>query len=231
MPGKTGAGKWWSIVLPCARACSLPRTTAFSRLGTAVYLGVWLCMQLATPVAAQDRVRARVGIQIRSGERSAPARAAETVKTGDALRVYVVPENAAYVYVVHNDGTTLLLLNAQEAHTQVQQGALMTLPAPDKFYQIDGISPKESITVICSPTEIPALATLFRTTPVSQQHWTALEQGLMDKSKIDLTHKAEKPFPIVGNVRSGANDRFIETLQISSGNALVVKKYDFQVQK
>jgi hypothetical protein len=59
-----------------------------------------------------------------------------------------VPEGDAYVYVVHNDGKTLTLLNAQNATTRITKGGLLTLPAPEKFYQIDGGSAKESITVL-----------------------------------------------------------------------------------
>src|SRR6266571_5300880 len=143
---------------------TMHRAAFFSHLGTAVCLGVWLCTQLTAPVAAQDRIRAKVGIEVRSGERSTPAKATETIKAGDFLRVYVVPEDVAYVYVVHNDGTTPTLLNPQEAHTKVPKGSLVTLPAPEKFYRINGTSAKESITVICSPTELHEVATLFRTT-------------------------------------------------------------------
>jgi len=207
------------------------RAAFFSHLGTAVCLGVWLCTQLTAPVAAQDRIRAKVGIQLRSGERSAPAKATETVKTGDFLRVYVVPEDDAYVYVVHNDGKASVLLNTQDAQTKVHKGSLVTLPAPEEFYQIDGTSDKESITVICSPTEIREVATLFRTTNVPQNNWTSLEKELMEKSKIDLTQKTDKPFPIAGNVRSMNSNAFVETLPIFSGKTLVVKKYEFQVQK
>src|SRR5918912_1152663 len=89
---------------PAPKEDSMHRTVSFSHLSTAVILGVWLCTQLTSPAVAQDRVRAKVGIQVRSGDRTAPARATEMVKTGDSLRVYVVPENDAYVYVVHNDG-------------------------------------------------------------------------------------------------------------------------------
>ena len=110
---------------------------------------------------AQDRVRAKVGIQVRSGDRTAPAKATEMVKTGDSLRIYVVPENDAYVYVVHNDGKTLALLNAQNATTKVTKGVLVALPTPEQFYQIDGGSDKESITVLCSPTELREVASLF----------------------------------------------------------------------
>jgi len=86
-------------------------TVSFSHLSTAVILGLWLCTQLTSPAVAQDQVRAKVGIQVHSGARTAPAKTTETVKTGDSLRVYVVPENDAYVYVVHNDGKNLTLLN------------------------------------------------------------------------------------------------------------------------
>ena len=207
------------------------RTTAFSSLGTAVYLGVWLCLQLPAPAAAQDRVRAKVGIQVRSGESSTPAKATETVKAGDFLRVYVVPEDNAYIYVVHTDANTSALLNAQNAHTPTPKGFVVTLPGPETSYQIDGTSAKESITVICSPTELPEVATMFRSTNVPQHKWITLEKTLLEKSKIALTQKADKPFQIAGNVRSLNNNAVLDNLPISSGKTFVVKKYDFQVQK
>jgi hypothetical protein len=195
-------------------------------------LGVWLCTQLTSPAVAQDRVRAKVGIQVRSGEHTAASKTAETVKTGDFLRVYVVPENDAYVYVVHNDGKNLTLLNAQNAKTKMQKGELVVLPAPEKFYQIDGASDKESIIVLCSLTEIREVAILFSSLNVAQKNWLSLEKALLDKSKIDLSQPTDKPFQIAGNVRSMSNnDPFVNSLVIYSGKSLVAKKYDFQVQK
>ena len=210
------------------------RTVSFSPLSIAVILGVCWCTQLTTPAVAQDRVRAKVGIgiQVRPGEPMAPAKSTERLKTGDFLRVYVVPEDDAYVYVVHNDGKNLTLLNAQNATTRVTGGMPVMLPAPEKFYQIDGGSERESITVICSPTEIREVASLVRTPNVSQKNWLSLETALLDKSKIDLSPPTDKPFQIAGNVRSmSSNDPFLNTLVIYSGKSLVAKKYDFQVQK
>jgi hypothetical protein len=210
------------------------RTVSFSPLSIAVILGVWWCTQLTAPAVAQDRVRAKVGIgvQVRPGEAMAPAKSTERLKTGDFLRVYVVPEDDAYVYVVHNDGKNLTLLNAQSATTRVTGGMPVTLPAPEKFYQIDGGSDRESITVICSPTEIREVASLVSTPNVSQKNWLSLEKALLDKSKIDLSPPTDKPFQIAGNVRSmSSNDPFLNTLVIYSGKSLVAKKYDFQVQK
>ena len=108
----------------------------------------------------------------------------------------------------------------------------VTLPAPEKFYQIDGGSDRESITVICSPTEIRAVANLLNSPNVPQKNWLSLEKELLDKSKIDLSQPTDKPFQIAGNVRSmSSNDPFLNTLVIYSGKSLVAKKYDFQVQK
>ena len=85
--------------------------------------------------------------------------------------------------------------------------------------------------MICSPTEIREVAKLFNTSNVAQKNWLSLEKELVDKSKIELSQQADKPFQIAGNVRSMNPDPFLETLPISSGKSLVVKKYDFQVQK
>ena len=190
-------------------------------------------LETRTPpaVVAQNRVRAKVGIQVRSGDHTASAKTTETVKTGDFLRVYVVPEDDAYVYVVHNDGKTSTLLNAQNAATKVSKGALLTLPAPEKFYQIDGGSDKESIVVLCSPTEIHEVTSLFSSLNVPQKNWLSLEKELLDKSKIDLSQLTDKPFQIAGNVRSMSTDPFVNNLVIYSGKSLVAKKYTFQVQK
>lgn len=202
-------------------------------LSIALVASVWFCTQLVAPAMAQDRVRAKVGIgiQVRPGDPIAPAKTTEMLKTGNFLRVYVVPEDDAYIYVVHNDGKTSTLLNAPQAATKTSKGSPVTLPAPEKFYQIDGGSDRESITVICSPTQIHEVTKLFNTPNVAPKNWLSLEKELVDKSKIELSQQADKPFQIAGNVRSMNPDPFLETLPVSSGKSLVVKKYDFQVQK
>src|SRR5262245_4544151 len=151
------SGKTWS------KEYIMHRTTSLSHFGMAICLGVWLCTQLTAPVAAQDRMRAKVGIHIRSGERNTLAKGTEMVKVGDFLRVCVIPEDDAYVYVVHNDGKAPTLLNTQDAHSKMQKGSAIALPMNEDFYKIDGTSDTESITVICSPTEIREVTTLFRT--------------------------------------------------------------------
>lgn len=207
------------------------RVVAWKSLGVVALLSVCLCALQISLVAAQERVRAKVGLQVRSGDRSSPAKSNDTVKTGDFVRVYVIPEDDAYVYVVHNDGKKLTLLNAKESKTKTSKGLTVALPTPSMFYQIDGASDREAITVICSPREIPEVTTLFNATDVAPKNWLPLEKDLLEKSKIDLGQKPESSFQIAGNVRSLENDPFLDKLQIYSGKALMVKKYELQVQK
>ena len=109
------------------------RRVPFWPLSIALVASVWFCTQLVAPAMAQDRVRAKVGIgiQVRPGDPIAPAKTTEMVKKGNSVRVYVVPEDDAYIYVVHNDGKTPTLLNAPNAATKTSKGSPVTLPAPE----------------------------------------------------------------------------------------------------
>jgi hypothetical protein len=50
----------------------------------------------------QKIVRAKIGIQVRSGDEISRAAAHERSKEGDCLRVYLIPEpELAYIYVIH----------------------------------------------------------------------------------------------------------------------------------
>lgn len=207
------------------------RLVSSSILGLAAFLGVYCSMPSLLPATAQERVRAKVGLQVRSGERSSPAKTTDTVKAGDFVRVYVIPEEDAYVYVVYNDGKKASLLNAQEATTKLSKGVLVALPSPKQFYQVDGTSDKEAITIVCSPQEIPDITSILTAENVPPQRWLPVEKDLLDKSKIDVGQKAETPFRIAGNVRSLENDPFLDKLQIYSGKTLMVKKYELHVQK
>ncbi len=200
-------------------------------LSTLLLMGIWLCPLLVASAMAQERVRAKIGLQLRAGERLVAAKSTERVKTGDAVRVYVLPEDDAYIYVVHNDGSTITLLNARDAATKVAKGTQVTLPSAEKFYEIDGASPHEALTVLCSPTALREVLTVGSGAKVSPEQWLAVERKLMDASKIDLGQQADKPFQIAGNVRSLGADPFAQALPISSGKAFVVKKYDLHVQK
>jgi hypothetical protein len=193
-------------------------------------IGIAFLMASILPVFAQAKiVRAKVGILIKSGDQTMRAKGKDRLKAGDFLRIYVQPEENFYVYVVHTDQKDVKLISSVDRQPA---GSQVVLPARQDFYEVDGESPVETFTIICSPDELKEVSTLLNS-QISYEKWAALEKELIKKGEIDLGQKAEKPFPIAGNVRGAIdpNDRFAADLQIYSGNTILVKQYEFSVKK
>lgn len=197
-----------------------------------VLAGGMIC-SLCTPVssfAEPQRVRAKIGVQVKSGKQVFSARSREILNPGDLLRIYVHSEEKSFVYVVHADEKNVILLNLTE---QRPHSSTLVLPSLQEFYQVDGKNAVEQVTVICSPQEIPELSAMVAG-DIPLAKWQELEQQLTQKSRIDLTTENETPFAIAGNVRGGGSTQdmgFVNDLQIFSGNGLLVKQYAFQVKK
>ncbi|MFZ0927128.1 MAG: hypothetical protein WAN11_00905 [Syntrophobacteraceae bacterium] len=174
---------------------------------------------------------ARIGILIDSGEQLIRARGQERIKPGDWLRIYVQPEEACHVYIVHTDHKTVTLLGTYE---EMSPGAQLVLPGLLEFYEVDGESPTEAFTIICSTVKLNDISALFNS-KVTYKSWAAMEEKLLKQGKIDLSQKPDKPSPIAGNVRaltgSNKDDPFILGLPIYSGNNILVKRYEFNVKK
>jgi len=185
-----------------------------------------------TAFAQQDLVRAKVGIQLKSGQTLSRAKASETIKAGDMLRIFVQPEADAWVYVVHTDAATASLLNLVR---QQRQAVTIVMPSLQEFYEVDGKSPAEAFTVICSTGEIPEMAELVQKGSLDHKVWTAVEDKLTQKGRIELATQGEKPFALAGNVRGAGpgagEDPFAASLPIFSGNGVLVKKYAFGVKR
>jgi hypothetical protein len=182
------------------------------------------------PAFAEGKIiRAKVGILVKAGDQTMRAKGNDRLKAGDSLRIYVQPEENFYTYVVHTDRKTVKLLSTTERRNP---GALLVLPGRQEFYEVDGESPAETFTIICSPDELKEVAALLNT-EIPYEKWAAMEKDLAAKGEIDLGQKAEKPFPIAGNVRGAAdpNERFAADLPIYSGNSVLVKQYEFSVKK
>ena len=205
----------------------------YIRLFSLFIISAFLVASSISPAIAQDKkVRAKIGILIKSGDRVMRAKARDRLKADDLLRIYVHPEVSSHVYVVHTDHQTATLLNVVQ---QRIQSFTLVLPSIQDFYQVDGKSSIETFTVICSPNELKDLLTLMNSGEASYSKWAKLETGLLEKSRIDLSQKAERPFAIAGNVRGApettVGDPFMNKLQIFSGKSLLVKRYEFRVKK
>lgn len=195
-------------------------------------IGFAALLSSVTPGFAQQKmVRAQLGILIKSGDQTVRAKGKDRLKAHDLLRVYVYPEENLYIYVVHTDQkkVTLLKMVDKKVHS-----ASLALPSSHEFYEVDGESPEETFTVICSPDELTEVSALAGS-KVSREDWANLERDLIKRGEIDLGQKPEKPFAIAGNVRgeidASAKDRFESELQIFTGNTILVKRYEFSVKK
>lgn len=203
----------------------------FARMMTVIFLSAALVATSGRPCFPQENnVRAKIGVLVKSGDQVSRAKSKDRVKTGDLLRIYVHPEAGSYVYVIHTDLKRVTMLNMVE---QKIHSSTLVLPSLQEFYQVDGNSPVESFTVICSSEEVKEVSSLI-TSGMDHEKWTALQKELSKKGEIDLTQQSERPFGIAGNVRGTADtggDPFVKELQIFSGKTILVKQYEFSVKK
>lgn len=179
----------------------------------------------------ENLVRARIGIQIRSGDKAFRAKSRDSIKKGDLLRIYVHPEHPSYIYVVHSDQHTATLLNEV---AQRKVGATLVMPSLAEYYQVDGKSDRETFTIICSPDRLNDLKAFETSSQMSHDQWQKRKGELAERGRLNFDAGVEKPFAIAGNVRGAGtlrgDDSFIEKLMIYSGNSLLLKSYEFTVQ-
>lgn len=211
-------------IQPGANAMKSRSAITFSLLSVFLFV-----LGSASMVSALELVRAKIGVEIYSGGKTFPAKSKSRLKVGDAFRIYVMPENDCYVYVISSDKKSATLLNPEDSH-RVSKGSLKFFPSMQNRFQPDGLVTDEYLTVICSPKKLNTVTRLFSSGSTSFDQWASLEKELVSTSRISLNEKTTKPVPVAGNVR-GHNAPFVEQMRTSSGNSLLVKRYHFHVKK
>jgi len=182
-------------------------------------------------LAEEVRVKAKIGIEILSGQKIIQARSREMVKPGDLIRIYVHSSESTNVYVVYTEKKTVKLLNM----TMQKIGeSTLCLPSAHAYYKVDGASSVERFTIICSPKELRQISGMADSEK-SWNQWSLIEEELIKESKIELIHQPEPRIEIAGNVRGNDDlkkqDLFVENLPIFSGKGLLVKTYEFKLQE
>jgi hypothetical protein len=181
--------------------------------------------------AAEKGVRAKIGIEIRSGQEMVQAKSREVVRPGDLIRIYVHPKESAYVYVVYIEEKRASLLNM----TMQKIGeSTLCLPSAHTYYKVDGTIPIERFAVICSLEDLPELSGMIES-DMPREQWSAIEKDLVKENSIVLTQAPEPIIEIAGNVRGNDNinrlDLFVDNLPVFSGKRLLIKAYEFKIQK
>jgi len=202
----------------------------------------------SSPLAAEkaDRISARIGFGIQSksprsqdGSVMRPAKAKNIIRSGELLRLYVCSDQAAFVYVIHTDQKRVTLLNQAVQHLEAKS---FCLPSSKAFYQVDGTSPLEKFTIILSPKKLPMFEQMAENNTsgaaLPPEQWAETEAELIRNSQIELIRQprqSQKAIEIAGNVRGPGGkaeaDPFFKTLPVSSGKGLLIRTYEFKIQK
>ena len=198
---------------------------SFVLLSVAILILIWF---VASVNAEKNLIRAKIGVLKKSGKQTGRAMAEDRLKAGDMIRIYVQPELPAYVYVIHCTRDSLALLNIVR---QQISSATVLLPSIQGYYQIDGKSRTEKITIICSPQPLEQVAAIADDRLTIKQ-WMEIEKDLTEKSRINIGERLQKPFSLAGNVREGKiEDPFVDQLPIYVGKGMLVKIYAFEIEK
>jgi hypothetical protein len=178
-----------------------------------------------------ELLRASIGIEIHSKGQSLKAKANDRLTLGDKLSIYVVPGQESFVYIINSNSKIASLIDIGNNQKKVLAHSLRVYPSPSEGYRIDGSENVESFSIICSPKELTSISQLFSGGSVGVGKWQSLEKIFIDDNQIISSSQPEEPFHFGGSLRSFDTNPFINTLNISSGKTLVIKRYHFDVKK
>lgn len=191
----------------------------------------FLMISVDTAWSASPYMQAKIGIQIRSHASVRMAKSRDRLLTGDLLRLFVHPAKASFIYIIHSDKKNVTLLAQKE---QEEASYPLILPSTNQYYEVTGTSTFEAITMIISPNPLDSILTLFGSKPTPEE-WLAFEKKIIEKSKLELDEESKSGFVIAGNIRGEENieshETVVKKLRILSGKGIIVKKYEFSIQK
>jgi hypothetical protein len=183
---------------------------------------------ISSNIYPQKLIKAKIAIMHKYGDEYKALRSNDRVHAGEMFRIFIKPFNNCFIYVINTDnsGSSILF----DKYVKALQDTLI-LPSKDEFYIYDDKTPNSKITIFCSLKRISEVEKLFaQKGETAETTWNHLEAELLNKFKKNLSEKSAKPFSLAGNV-SSANDEFIEKQLILTGEGLIIRKYEIEVQK
>ena len=159
------------------------------------------------------------------------AKVNDRLRSGDQLTVYVKPEENSFVYLINSNSKTASLINLGSNQNNVSAHSLRVFPSFKESYQVDGNEDVELFSIICSSKKLPRINQLFSGETVAVEKWRTLENIFIEDNQIITPSKPEEQLQFGGSLRSPDSNPFIKTLSISSGKALIVRRYQFDVKK
>ncbi len=174
-------------------------------------------------------IKAKIGVMKKSGDDIKKAKSNDNALAGDEVRVFIVPDNDCYVYVVFNDGKNAMLLSAK----YVSAKKALILPGEKNFYKFDKNSKTGEFYVYCSSEKMGEIDKLFKgKNSINSSDWKTVSSKIENENKESVSDDSDKPITMAGNVRGAnvSNEQFQKTLQSFSGKSMIIKKYIFNVK-
>lgn len=156
----------------------------------ALFLSALLVFGMAARAPAQERVRAKIGIEVRSSDHVRWAKLRDRITTRDKIRIYVIPHEDAHIYIVHSDQQTASsLLNDK----LIKKGDMIVLPSSfnGKFFSFDEPNNKESITIVYSSKRLVNVWDLLKSVNIPYARWRDIEEKLIETGNIVLGRSPE----------------------------------------
>ncbi|CAI2718825.1 hypothetical protein [Nitrospina watsonii] len=180
-------------------------------------------------LSSDEKVRAKIAIEIRTDDDSVWARSRDNITSEDKLRIVVIPRSDLHVYVVYSNFGQAQLL----AHEEVSAESVLKLPAGNNFFQVDGSKPQEAFWVVCSLEPLEAFEDGFANNQTSHDKWEKLAGSLYEKGGMDIAQKMKKPISMAGAVRSMdmSEEHLKADLLTFSGKSVLIKRFVFDVAK
>lgn len=190
---------------------------------------IFTCFVFPLSVAADEMVRAQVGIEIIKGGNKDSGKKAGSMNnilsSDESLMVHVTPEKDAFVYIVNSNKNGAELLNANPKEQLAKKTETRIFPTANQSYKPDGKN-EEFITIVTSSKEQTKLKDLFASGPVSYDKWIQVEKELLEKRPGLTPNETPETIPFGGTVRGLARKT-----RTSSGMGWIVKRYQFNVKK
>ena len=208
---------------------------------------IWAAEPESPASPPENQFKARIGVEIGYDQEFRSARLrGERVLSGDQYRIYVAPESGdGYVYIITIDDTNATFMTTPEPMTLTSNELFMlpALNASPPFYQVKNDISTFAIVIVCSVEKLPELAESLPRATIPVKEWQHIEQALNSTHNIELFDQLpEKPWTLAGGTRSIETLKdarpqalprpivaFVNDLKISSGETLVIKRYEFRV--
>ena len=149
---------------------------------------------------AKDHIQAKIGIRLEDKNGLRKAKAIDKISVGDKLSIYVKAWKDSYVYIININKTNATLLNSKNDAQVIKKGVEKVFMGEGSGYSLDGLSSKDALIVIISPSKNSRIMKLFSSGPVTSNKWHMNEEEIMLGNSLIPHFKLQKQMEFGGSL-------------------------------